>query len=814
MTPEGGRTGSAARWWRGRTGSAAGRWRRGRTWVTATRRRRWTARLLAVLAVVVVLPAALGGVALAGSGSAGTPGSINSALSWMAIRDSAGVPLSQYMFVTDRGGVLNPGNTVLSTIISLEFAGWVVIVTTAIWIIGYALSFQWLASIGSALEGVAANLSGQLATPIMLLTAAAIGAFFVGYFIVRGQSAKAVAQVCTMVLVAIAGPFFLAHPLEDALAADGVLAKGRDVGITVAAGLNGTTEVNPMRLVATIQTTLADNLARRPLQVWNFGHVVDDRPACGGVWTSGMLAGDEDRVKDGLRGCGDTAAFAAASNPGAGQIGAGLLMLVTSLIVCGLGVMLAWRILRAGMRTLKHGIYAIFGFAAGGFVYGPTQSFLVYNIVDGLIAAAAMVVNTIALGAACLFYGNLFQQAGGQVMAVLVISAGAGLVLIVELNALNRRIAGGTEWIVDRVGNAMRGESGRAGNGGGAMGTGGNAAGTIGGLGLLNTLAAVSTINSSPVTEWLWAGTRNPLRPRARSERTMQKALWEMYGAPGMGGATGWMVQAQLGREQFAVAARSGALHGGGIDTPRGAAAAIRRLRNSGGLLDGAYGALTGAGFSDREIMARAVRSWGMMEDNAEDETLANKHLGHVVAAMQNVGHSADRLVYGNGDPDEMVSHLATLEAVAHRWRNAHAGGVTLDNGATTGPQRQYVEDYMTSPTKQKLLDLQKVADGDLTARPTALRSVDRNAAGRMMKWIGNEHAKLTTEAVDAIMANISDPQLMRDARRVITAATDTDLWASGVQRGTWHTLTPPGTHPPDRARWQRAMSPVEDRLR
>ncbi|MFC3963092.1 hypothetical protein [Nocardia jiangsuensis] len=788
----------------------ATRWRR---WVTATRRRRWTARLLAVLALAVVLPAALGGVALAGSGSPSTPGSVNSALSWMAVQDSAGVPLAQYMFVTDRGGVLNPGNTVLSTIISLEFAGWVVIVTTAIWIIGYALSFQWLASIGSALEGVAANLSGQLATPIMLLTAAAIGAFFVAYFIVRGQSAKAVAQVCTMVLVAIAGPFFLAHPLEDALAADGVLAKGRDVGITVAAGLNGNTEVNPMRLVAAIQTTLADNLARRPLQVWNFGHVIDDRPVCGGVWTSGMLAGDEDRVKDGLEKC-DAAAFAAASNPGAGQIGAGLLMLVTALIICGLGVMLAWRILRAGMRVLKHGIYSIFGFAAGGFVYGPTQSFLVYNIVDGLIAAAAMVVNTIALGAACLFYGNLFRQAGGQVMSVLVISAGAGLVLIVELNLLNRKIAGGTDWIVDRIGNAMRGESGRAAGGGGAMGTGGGAGNSIGGLGLLNTLAAVSTINSSPVTEWLWAGTRNPLRPRAHAERGMQQALWGMYNAPGLGGPTGWMVQAQLGREQLAVAARSGAVHGGGIDTPRGAAAAIRRLRNSGGLLDSAYGALTGAGFADREIMARAVRSWGMMEDNAEDETLANKHLGHVVAAMQIVGHASDRLMAGNGDPDEMVSHLATLEAVANRWRNAHAGGVTLDGGAVTGAQRRYVEDYMRNPTMQKLKDLQSVADGDSSTAPTALHSIDRNAAGRMMKWIGNEHAKRTTEAVDSILRDISDPQRMRDARAVIHAATDTDLWSSGVERGTWHTVTPPSTHRADVAAWRRAMAPVEERLR
>ncbi|MBO0856260.1 MAG: hypothetical protein J2P18_21115, partial [Nocardia sp.] len=234
-----------------------------------------------VVAVLVVVPGVLGAAASARSYNAATGGvSRIDGLSWMNVRDMYGVPVSDYLFASNHGSVVNPGATVVWSMIGIEFIGYITIVTTAIWIIGYALSFRWLQMFASALHGVADALSGQIATPIMLAVAATVGAFFVAWFIVRGFHAKAAMQVVTMIGVAIIGPVFLSQPLADVLSSDGLLAQGRNLGISVAAGLNGDSTPDPDRLVRSMQGNLATNFARRPLQVWNFGHVVDERPAC------------------------------------------------------------------------------------------------------------------------------------------------------------------------------------------------------------------------------------------------------------------------------------------------------------------------------------------------------------------------------------------------------------------------------------------------------------------------------------------------------------------------------------------------------
>jgi hypothetical protein len=265
----------------------AGPWRRRVGWI------------LVIIFVLFVFPGLIGAVASAQLEAATTGGSVSEfdGLSWMKIRDSAGVPLANYAFATNHGGIFNPGATILWAILGFEFVGYMAIVTTAIWLIGNALRFQWLNMFGAALTGVADRLTGQIATPILLVTAATIGALCVAWFWLRGYHAKAVLQIVTMLGVAVLGPVFLAQPLADVLSSDGLLAQGRNLGLAVAAGLNGNNNPNPTQLVTTMQQDLADNFARRPVQVWNLGHVIDDQPACRSVWSAGMAAGDDGRVR-------------------------------------------------------------------------------------------------------------------------------------------------------------------------------------------------------------------------------------------------------------------------------------------------------------------------------------------------------------------------------------------------------------------------------------------------------------------------------------------------------------------------------------
>jgi len=477
-----------------------------------TRRRQivWVAAILVVAALLV--PA----VAVAQPDSTSVTQGPNSALSWTNVRDSDGVPLSNYMFVTSDGNILNPLGTMLALVLQLMFAVWLVIITLAIWVIGFALSFGWLELFAEALLGTANLFAGQVATTIVLITAATLGAFFVSYFVVRGFYAKATMQVVTMLAVAVFGVMFLAHPLAEVLGPDGLLVKGRDLGVSIAAGLHGNSNPDPENVVATMQASLADNFARKPLQVWNFGHVIDDQ--CGSAWSSGMMAGDRNHAKSSLRAC-DGAAYAAAEEPSFTQFGAGLVLFVCGLILVWFAVRLGLKVIGAALNAVYHGFMSILGFAAGGYVYGPTQTFLIRNLVDTAFAAFGMAAYTVFLGIYVLVLGDVFRQARGQVITVLVLGAIVMLVASRQIDNLRASLESGGQWVANRFAmatQAFTGAGGGAGGGGQALGMGGGvgAPAPMSGLGTLATLTAMNTVATAaanPLVAWAWGNSKNPI---------------------------------------------------------------------------------------------------------------------------------------------------------------------------------------------------------------------------------------------------------------------------------------------------------------
>ncbi|MGW5386038.1 hypothetical protein [Nocardia sp. NPDC003963] len=535
----------------------------------------WGRRLLwsfAGLFVLTVLPGALGAVAVAQDGASAS--ARIDGVAWMNVQDSFGVALADYTYISDKGSLLDPGATVVWTIVGLEFVGYMIIVTSAIWFIGFALSFAWLDLFADALRGTAGAFAAQLATPSVLITAATIGAFFVAWFIVRGFHARAVIQTVTMLAVAVLGPLFLADPLATALGSEGLLAQGRDVGLAVASGLNGSMNRDPDMAVSTLQGDMADNFARRPVQVWNFGHVLDNRSSCAAAWSSGVTTGDTDRAQRALRACGDVAA--ATVHPGPGQIGTGLLLLVSAAVLLLFAVVLAYRLMRAALDAILQGFLAIFGFAAGGFVFGPTQTFLIRNLVNSAVAAARLCAYTVFIGVYLLFLGNLFQQARGQVLAVIVTAAVVEAVAVLQFGRLAKGLDRGSSWIANRFSLTIQGA--RGGSGGTALGMGGGGKGSGGGSGMsaIASLAALNTVNSSPLTAWLVGRTLNPLSPLAlgkmRNDRVnVATAASRLEGHQ-------W---ASMSRQNWRLLARREGDEWGGIHTELGLARAIKYLDNN-----------------------------------------------------------------------------------------------------------------------------------------------------------------------------------------------------------------------------------------
>ncbi|MGK8520071.1 hypothetical protein ACRS6B_00190 [Nocardia asteroides] len=736
------------------------------------------------LLVLFVFPGLGGAVSTAQTGVA-SRAAPNSALSWMQVKDSSGIEVSQYLFVTDRGGVLSPDTAMVAFAILFVFTLFLSIGTAGVWMPNSTLSFSWLNMFAAPLHGVAETFTAQIATPIMLVTAVSVGGVFVGLFYVRGYYAKGTMQIVTMVGVAIVGPLFLAEPLAEALSSDGLLVQGRDLGLSVAAGLNGNSNPNPNQLVAAMPTGMADDFIRKPLQVWNFGHIVDDRPGCKAAWSAGVMAGDEDQVKRGLKACGDSVAYAAADNPSIGQIGAGLLLLLCALVLLLFGVYLSFKIIWAALDTIYYGFMTIFGFAAGGFIYGPTQTFTVRCVVHGFVAAGKMAAFVIFLGLYQLFMGSLFQQARGQVMAVFVIGAIVEIVAIVQLRRLSASIDSGNDWLANRFASAIQNPGSPGGSGGGtALGMGNSGANnSMSGLGLF---AAASTINSSPLTAWMAGGRNFPMSPWAWLDQVEKRNK-----ARGM--ATADLRAAAHGPQfdrVFAVDAARAGIQRSRVTVRRNymreGAFAAENVAAESSVAAVPY-ALYMAGYT-REEAAQLNTVLKDIREHTDAEPLASTHLGRVLAAHKHF--ERDLRV----NPRMAMARFHGLEAAVDRFRGDFPGGVDLeDHLEHLG--RSYIRG---GPNKTFLDSLRKRSEGEEVEEGKEMHyGVDLNTltsydANRLSNWVTNEHALRIQAATNLVARDPSNFNSIRVLRGEIDRATDTSHAQAGRAPTGFNTLPPP----------------------
>ncbi|GAA5104500.1 hypothetical protein GCM10023319_73330 [Nocardia iowensis] len=540
-----------------------------REWITAKRWRRRIAWVLLSFVVLFVVPAIVGAVAVA-RGVTGEGGASQiHGLAWTNVRDSSGVPVSSYLLATDQGSVLEPLTTIICVLLNLEFIGYLTIQTTAIWLIGEVYELRWLDWAAKATQGGLEDLASVLGHPIVMTAAATVGAFCVAWFIARGFQAKAARQVAVMLAVAVLGPVLLADPLAPVY---GPMMQGRDVGVSVAAGLSGDSAPNPLGVMADLQAGMAD-LLRLQVQIHNFGHSVDRNESCRMVWSSAVLAGDADAVKEGMRTCGDSAAFASAQNPTMGQVGTGLLLLffaVGQLLFAGYT---SYNVLRAGLDGLFYVAKAIVGVTVGGYIYGAPQTGLIKDGL-GFLTAILKVASVLIFSALYLrIQTNMARNAEGQVIAVLFMATLIQFVAIVQMWRLREGLNRGADWFSDRFASAIQGGGAVAGSGGGrALGMGPESA-AIPGLGFLAALTALNTLNASPALGWLWAGTPNPLNPLSRKKKTIdtinaQRFPWQLQEAK----------MQHLSRMGAIEEARERAANDGGFDTALGVASAYERL--------------------------------------------------------------------------------------------------------------------------------------------------------------------------------------------------------------------------------------------
>ncbi|WP_280382526.1 hypothetical protein [Nocardia wallacei] len=632
------------------------------------------------------------------------------AIAWMNVRDSHGVPLSDYILANKGGSLFRPLETIVVAVLGLELVGYMVATTGGVWFIIFAISFRWVTPFELAFTGIADAFTGQIATPIVLITFASIGSVVVAYLIARGFYSKATTQAVTMLLVAVVGTIFLADPLAEVLSPHGLLATGRDVGVAVGAGLTGNSHPDTETVLTQLQGDLADNFARSPVQVWNFGHVVDQSPQCAAAWSTGVASGDSDRLLDNIRACGDVAAFTEAGHPSMGQIGSGLVLLGCAMVMLCFGGYLGIKIIWAALDAIYHGFMALFGFAAGGFVYGPTQTFLARNLVDGLVAAARMTAYTIFLSVYALFLGKLFEQAGGQVMVVLVLGAIVETIAIFQLKRLSASLDRGNDWVANRFALAMQGQGGKAAAAGGtAVGMGPGETAHSMSAGLIAGLTAINVVNSNPVAGILFGYRRSPLDPNSRLRNRAEVAQWrtneEVYNR-------GWVRNQYRIREQTIEAARSAVREHGGHNH-RSAAAAVDRIINRGGMLNDAATAMMDAGFTDQRMIINAIRAYNYRQNFAPSVWDGDKYIGEAAASLA--------VLKLETSPANMALFQQTAHRLANRRYIDH-----VPESELTREERDYLQDYFRNPTRDKSSEMALTWEGSWHRDRSEQRPGDR----------------------------------------------------------------------------------------
>lgn len=549
---------------------------RWRSWLGARPWRRRVLWISVLFIVFLVFPAAVGLVVATAQPGSGVVDGLNI----LNVSDTHGVPLNRYRLSLAAGFILtDPTQPVLVIVLQILGAGYVTIIVLGIGGQAYVLSFEWLDFFAVPLRDTAAAFADQIGTPMVLVTSATIGAFFVAWFIVRGYPKKATIQVLMMILVAYLGAFYLADPLAYVLSSDGLLVQGRDLGLSVAAGLNGTNNPNPDALVTVMQHQLADNFARKPIQVWNFGHVVDLRPACEAAWSSSIMSDSDTGIRNAMRDCGDRAAYNRAQNPNFGQLGTGLILLICSTLLMAFSAYLALKVIKVALDAIYHGFMAVFGFAAGGFIYGPTQPFWISNLVSVFMAWFKLMAITVFIGVYNNLLGVTFDQAGGQVIAVIVIACMFMIVALSQLKALIASMNRGTDWVSNRFALVSQGNTGSG--GGTALGMGGaqlsgGGGGGGGGGGLMATVAALTAFDNSVMASWLAGGTERPLSPFALARRRANRAHYQ---------TAIWRKESHrynhLARQAGIAKAKERAEKYGGVKTARGLAHAADGLADS-----------------------------------------------------------------------------------------------------------------------------------------------------------------------------------------------------------------------------------------
>jgi hypothetical protein len=139
-----------------------------------------------------------------------------------------------------------------------------------------------IGEIARAVAGAVITVTTQVG---LLVLAVPVGVLIGALTIRRGEAGRGATMILIAMTLPAASVAVFADPAGAMYGPDGLLAFGRRVGFSVAeaATHNGPLGAPGGSQVDTLTASLITHTVREPLQLWNFGHVVDGVGSCDGA---------------------------------------------------------------------------------------------------------------------------------------------------------------------------------------------------------------------------------------------------------------------------------------------------------------------------------------------------------------------------------------------------------------------------------------------------------------------------------------------------------------------------------------------------
>lgn len=354
-------------------------------------------------------------------------------IAWMGIKDSHNVPVAKYTLTLNQGGWNDASAAVFFYINSIVYEAYLCITTTALWLIKFVLEFEWLKLFTIPFQTIGNGVNAAVEKYGLAPSAMAVLAFIAVFTFLSGKAAKAMSQVgMALVITGVAASIF-ANPLAEMVGPDGLLAKGRDTGLEIAVSVSGGSlptngsKVNPDAIVS----QLADRFLRSPTQMINFGMVSDSiSRKCEEAWSSGIIAGHGDKLKDDIKGCGEKKNEKSSSkkahkksmdNPA--SILVGLFMIATlSCFLVAFACYFAWHVVRTAVQALLFAALAPPAFMLAVIPGGP-QTFALKTVLDCAMAYVAMIIFTAAFGGYNVILDRVFVESGSNAVRAIFMTS-------------------------------------------------------------------------------------------------------------------------------------------------------------------------------------------------------------------------------------------------------------------------------------------------------------------------------------------------------------------------------------------------------